>query len=470
MINSSLNSGFLVNDKAYMSSDFINIKKLSDDGNYCVIFRAERLGKWFLLKGLQPKYQQDAHCLSMLHKEFEIAYQLSHPNIAQTIGMEEIRGIGPCIIQEYVKGKNLREVISSEHWNAELLIKVMKQVGDAVDYLHDCQLVHRDLKPENIMVTTNGRNAKLIDFGLADADDYAILKSPAGTVSYIAPEQANGLDTLDGRADIYSFGIILKELSEAFKCHNRFRNIIKRCTQYDREKRYGRLNEISWKNNNNIVFLLAGTAMVLLVLAGMVLLIKQLSTATPEKTNLPTVTKQVDPSLAQEGKSEKALTGQIIDRTQGIVSLMDKSKTTNNEGATADKFATGNKVAIKTNASNLPAPARKQLTNEQEAAYMNECQKAAYRIMVQNLSWNRENYKLQKTDSARTHFGTTVVKREKMLMRQFNKKALLQILDADAVNFNLLLDMADNYSEKGRLDFLQDTRNFQLWQDALNGK
>ena len=56
-------------------------------------------------------------------------------------------------------------------------------------YIHAKQIVHRDLKPSNIMITHNGNHVKLIDFGLSDNDDFALLKQPAGTPGYISPEQ-----------------------------------------------------------------------------------------------------------------------------------------------------------------------------------------------------------------------------------------------------------------------------------------
>ena len=147
------NSGFIYDNREFLSSSFTNIKPLAENGGKLfVLYRAERLGKWFLLKGLKPACQKDAHIVSMLRKEFEIAYQLSHPHIAQTIGMEEVDGVGLCIVQEYVKGKNLRQVMASERWDEKSLARMMRQVGEALDYLHDNQIVHRDLKPENIMV------------------------------------------------------------------------------------------------------------------------------------------------------------------------------------------------------------------------------------------------------------------------------------------------------------------------------
>lgn len=67
------------------------------------------------------------------------------------------------------------------------------------------------MKPQNIMVTHNGHYLKIIDFGLADTDSHAILKQPASTLKYMAPEQAQHA-VPDVRNDIYSLGVILQEM------------------------------------------------------------------------------------------------------------------------------------------------------------------------------------------------------------------------------------------------------------------
>lgn len=76
-------------------------------------------------------------------------------------------------------------------------------------------MIHRDLKPSNIMITHNGQNVKLIDFGLSDSDSFCVLKSPAGTSGYIAPEQMLPGAKAEPRADIYSLGMVLGDMAKA---------------------------------------------------------------------------------------------------------------------------------------------------------------------------------------------------------------------------------------------------------------
>ncbi len=464
------NSGFIYDNREFLSSSFTNIKPLAESGGKLfVLYRAERLGKWFLLKGLKPACQNDAHIVSMLRKEFEIAYQLSHPHIAQTIGMEEVDGVGLCIVQEYVKGKNLRQVMASERWDEKSLARMMRQVGEALDYLHDNQIVHRDLKPENIMVTTNGRNVKLIDFGLADADDYTILKSPAGTVNYIAPEQANGIEGLDGRADVYSFGKLLDELTTCFGYQKKYLPIINNCIQYDRTKRYDRLSEIHWPEQTSsrhfVVFGLVGAGLVAVVFGVLLIYLQHVANAPSAVT--PTVLQ-----VEQAGSVNRPVmvsTDNVSTAHANMPKAKGKGGAVFEDDLTSDRDRSRMSRAEISQTPNTPN-SKQQLSNGQYTQFMEDSKQRAFEIMKQSLEWDRTAYHQLKTDKERLNFGITVVKRERKLMRESNRKALLKILDANAPNFNSILDIADTYSEKGRIAFFQDPDCLSRWQDALCGK
>ena len=179
------------------------------------LFTASRYGKTYVLKCLKADYLYTPLYRQALTKEFEIGLQLDHPRICRTIGMEDVETLGPAIVMERVDGQALKCLIEQRALTRTLARKLAGQILDAVGYMHSKQIIHRDLKPSNIMVTHNGHDAKLVDFSLADSDAFNVLKQPAGTSGYIAPEQLMPGAKADTRADIYSLGMVMKDMAQA---------------------------------------------------------------------------------------------------------------------------------------------------------------------------------------------------------------------------------------------------------------
>ena len=200
-------------------------------GHNC-LYKVRRHSKWYILKGLKPVFRSQRLYVEMLRKEFDLAASLDHPNIVGTYTLEDNERVGLCVLMEYVDGVTLRDFLATNP-SEQLRYRIMTQLLDAVAYLHARQIVHRDLKPSNIMITHNGNNVKLIDFGLSDKDEYAVLKQPAGTVSYAAPEQLTEGLAVDGRADIYALGKII-----ALLFPKRYRGVVGRCMREQRDERY----------------------------------------------------------------------------------------------------------------------------------------------------------------------------------------------------------------------------------------
>ena len=228
-------SGFLSGGSLHLSANFQDIELVHSSPNgYCDVYRAQRMGKWHTLKCLKQEYADKKEYQALLQKEFELGYHLDHPNIAHTLNMEEVEGLGRCIVMEYVEGRTLRKAIE-QGLTREQSLDIVQQLCLALSYIHQRQIIHRDLKPENVMLTYNGSHVKLMDFGLSDADEYAILKQPAGTPRYAAPEQLKADGTISPCTDLYALGIIMQELPHLPRSVMR---IAKRCSKPQPEERY----------------------------------------------------------------------------------------------------------------------------------------------------------------------------------------------------------------------------------------
>ena len=219
-------SSYLIDDYEGLDSAFSEITELASTG-YCSLYKAKRDGRWFLLKCLKTEVADDPAFQQLLRKEFEILMQLQHPAVMQAVGMESVAlpqgELRPCIVAEWIDGLTLADFLQG-HPPLQVRRRIVKELVEAVAYIHSQQIVHRDLKPSNIMITHNGNYGKIVDFGLADTDSHAILKQPAGTQRYMSPEQARMAEP-DIRNDIYSLGIIMQEMDLG----SRYNKMIARC-------------------------------------------------------------------------------------------------------------------------------------------------------------------------------------------------------------------------------------------------
>lgn len=166
MVDSPSSSGFIV--PADFSSEWRDISLLQTRSR-TQIYTASRYGRRFVLKALTPDTASLTDYRLQQEQEFQLGIQLVHPNIAATYSLEEIDGVGRSIVQEWIDGLTLGEWLRAKPTKAARK-RVFSQLLDALEYLHSLQLVHHDLKSDNILVTHNGLNVKLIDFGLSATD------------------------------------------------------------------------------------------------------------------------------------------------------------------------------------------------------------------------------------------------------------------------------------------------------------
>ncbi len=155
-------------------------------------------------------------------REARAASALVHPNIITIHEINAADGVD-FIVMEYVRGEPLSEALVRGPLTVARAVDYAIQVADALKVAHEAGIVHRDLKPGNVMISSSGL-VKVVDFGIAkrlsvegqaDVDTTSApltaLGVSIGTPSYMSPEQALG-DTVDGRSDLFSFGIVLYEM------------------------------------------------------------------------------------------------------------------------------------------------------------------------------------------------------------------------------------------------------------------
>jgi serine/threonine-protein kinase len=166
------------------------------------------------VKWLKPSLATDPVVAERFRREAIAAASLNHPNIVAVHDVFEQDG-RQAVVMQLVEGKSLRQVLDTQkRLSPELTCHIGTCVAAALDHAHEAGFVHRDVKPGNIMMTSDGR-VLLTDFGIAKGlqsaeTDLTSDNIMMGTAKYLSPEQVRG-KKLDGRADLYSLGLVLYE-------------------------------------------------------------------------------------------------------------------------------------------------------------------------------------------------------------------------------------------------------------------
>ncbi len=171
------------------------------------------LARRVAVKVLLAQYAHDPAFLARFRREAQAAASLSHPNIVAVYDTGSEGDIW-FIVMEYIAGRTLRDVIKAEGpAHPARAAEICADVASALAGAHARGVIHRDVKPGNVMLTADGK-VKVMDFGIARASAVPSITQTAavvGTVQYIAPEQAQGLEA-DARSDLYALGCCLYEM------------------------------------------------------------------------------------------------------------------------------------------------------------------------------------------------------------------------------------------------------------------
>ena len=219
----------LVNDVQLGFYDF----KLLRTSAHTSLYLACKAGKRFVIKTTKDNTALQA---KILQREYELSMGCDHPHLVHIYTLEEGFPFGFGLVMEYVEGRTLGEYLKERPSRKERN-RVFAELLSAVEYLHKRGIVHNDIKPENIIITRADNTLKLLDFGLADNDAQYALRTLGCTPRYASPELLNQGGGIDARSDIYSIGVVMREL-----LGNSL--IARRCTNKLPEQRYANVEQL----------------------------------------------------------------------------------------------------------------------------------------------------------------------------------------------------------------------------------
>jgi len=158
---------------------------------YYNVYTVRKHGKWVMLKALKPEYADKPEYQAILEKEFDIRYNLCHPNIVMVNDMEIVPGVGKAIITDDAYGYSLRRLIDEKRLTPKIVHRLQTQLLDAMEYIQENHIQHVPITPDSIIFTEYNENLKLANVGY---------------------DQADTLSEQDTRVDIESYGKVINEV------------------------------------------------------------------------------------------------------------------------------------------------------------------------------------------------------------------------------------------------------------------
>jgi serine/threonine protein kinase len=186
------------------------------EGGMAIVYKAKchLLNRYVAVKILKEEYSNNVDFMDKFKREAASVASLSSNNIVNIYDVGSERDIN-YIVMEYIKGKTLKQIIlESGSMKYDQVIDYGMQIAKALECAHKNNIIHRDIKPHNILVTEDG-TVKVTDFGIAKASSSVTITNTStvmGSAHYFSPEQAKA-SFVDCRTDIYSFGIVLYEMT-----------------------------------------------------------------------------------------------------------------------------------------------------------------------------------------------------------------------------------------------------------------
>lgn len=222
------------------------------DEQFYDVYTAKKYGKWVMLKTLKPQFKDDPRFQAMIEKEFDVRYNLAHPNIIMINDYEDVPGLGRCIITDDVYGLSLRKILDQGKATRHHLDQVCNQLVDAIDYIQRNHIVHFPIRPETVIFTENIENLKLIDVGF---------------------DQSEHLTPAEASEDIKCFGKVLGEVLDAVPdAPAHLRRVADRCMAADPRQRFGSVHQlrmaIAHRSSNKFYLVIIAFLLVMIAILG----------------------------------------------------------------------------------------------------------------------------------------------------------------------------------------------------------
>jgi serine/threonine-protein kinase len=202
-------------------ADRYQVRRIVADGGMGRVYEALDLqvGRRVALKVLHSDVARDKVALERFKREYEISQLLPHEHIVEVYDFLKLADGTYALAMDFLEGEELRALLKRDKTvRPARLVRMLSQIAIGLDEAHRRQLIHRDIKPDNVYLcgTHEGDVVKLLDFGSVKdksegAKKLTVMGTTIGSPFYMSPEQAQGLDTLDARADVWALAAISYE-------------------------------------------------------------------------------------------------------------------------------------------------------------------------------------------------------------------------------------------------------------------